>query len=354
MSTRFVLRTPWGGAVTRDVVDGCWQEPSGDASQVIGEGLWALPGLVDAHAHLASDALFAPGDFNSALKRAREALAAGVTLIIDKGWCDDTTIRVEATLDPSERPDIEAARRIIAVPDGYYPGFGLEVGPDDLEERVVEEAESGLGWVKVVGDWPRRGRGPVTNFTEGELRRVVEAAGSGGARVAIHTMAPETPSIAVAAGVHSIEHGLFLTEDDIGLLGERRGIWVPTLLRVEDLVVSLGPESSGGRLLAEGLKNVRRLLPLAVEAGVFILSGTDLVGSPADVAAEALKLSEYGLTGSQVVASVGFAGHDATGRSTSFVPGAPADVVFFAVNPAEEPKVLAHPALVVRRGRVLG
>lgn len=353
MPMRFILRTPWGAAVSRDVVDGRWAEPTGEAGDVVGADLWALPGLVDAHAHLASDALFAPGDFESALERARQALSAGVTLIIDKGWCDDTTIRVAATLDPSERPDIEAARRIIAVPDGYYPDFGLEVGPDVLEERVKEEAEAGLGWVKVVGDWPRRGKGPVTNFTEEELRRVVASAEGTGAKVAVHTMAPETPSTAVAAGVHSIEHGLFLTEDDIATLGKRRGIWVPTLLRVEELLVQLGPQSSGGRLLAEGLENMRRLLPLAPETGVHVLAGTDLVGSPADVAAEALKMGEYGLSPLQVAAAVGSSGHEATGRSTSFDPGSPADAVLFPVNPGEEPGVLAHPKLVVRRGRIL-
>ncbi len=353
MSMRFVLRSPFAEPVTRDVVEGKWADPGGDAAEVLGEDLWALPGLVDAHAHLASEAMFEPGDFESALERARRALRAGVTLVLDKGWCDDTTIRVASTLDPSERPDIEAARRIVSVPGGYYPNFALEVEPDELEGPIREEADSGLGWVKLAGDWPRRGRGPVVNFSQDELSRVVAVAESAGARVAVHTMAPETPSLAVAAGVHSIEHGLFLTEDDIAALAERGGMWVPTCLRVEELIVSLGPESSGGRLLAEGLENMRRLLPLAAEAGVLILAGTDLVGSPADVAAEALKLGEHGLSPSQVVAAMGVSGFVATGRPVSFEPGAPADAVFFPANPVQEPEVLAHPTLVVRRGRAL-
>ncbi|HIE21693.1 MAG TPA: hypothetical protein EYP73_03725 [Acidimicrobiia bacterium] len=353
MTMRVVLRSPFTEPVVRDVVDGIWKEASGEADEVMGRDHWALPGLVDAHAHLASDALFQPGDFESALERARQALAAGVTLVLDKGWCDDTTIRVISTLDPSERPDIEAARRLITVPEGYYPDFGLEIDPGEIEAAVAEEAAAGAGWVKLVGDWPRRGRGPVANFTEEELGQAVAAAEAAGARVAIHTMAPEVPSLAVAAGVHSIEHGLFLTEDDIASLGERGGMWVPTILRVEETIVQLGGRSSGGQLLSEGLSNVRRLLPLAAESGVAVLAGTDLVGSPANVASEAVKLGEYGLSARQMVAAVSVSGLSATGRSDAFGVGSTADAVLFEANPVEEPGVLAHPSFVIRSGRLV-
>jgi len=337
----------------RDIVGGRWTQPIGTADLTVGEGAWALPGLVDAHAHLASAELtFEPGVLADAKRRAREALEAGVTLVLDKGWSDYTTIELIDSVSPSERPDIEAAARIIAVAGGYFPGFALEIDPSDIEKEVAEQAEVGEGWVKLIGDWPRSGRGAMGNFTLDELRRAVEVAEAAGARVAVHTMAPEIPSMAVAAGVHSIEHGLFLTEPDIAALAERAGMWVPTLLRMEETVVQLGPESTGGRLVQEGLHRAQLNLPLAVEAGARVLAGTDLIGAPADVAAEAIKLGEYGLSGRQVVDAVGINGFKATGRPTGFAVGAPANAVLFPANPCDELGVLAHPKLVIRDGRL--
>lgn len=353
MKSRVLLRPPAAEPVTRDVVDGRWAEPSGSPDQVLGEGMWALPGLVDAHAHLASDELFAPSDFDGASTRAKEALAAGVTLILDKGWSDRTVIDMIDRVAPDERPEIEAAAEIIAAPGGYFRDFGIRTEPEHLGSTVETQARAGRGWVKLVGDWPVKGRGPVTNFDEDALRSAVRAAEAAGVRVAIHTMAREVPSLAVAAGVHSIEHGLFLSDDDVGRLGERAGLWVPTLCRVEATIGQIGPESSGGLLLREGLQAIPHLLQEAFEAGVRVLAGTDLVGAPRDVAAEALRLAEYGLSNTQALAAVSTNGFLATDRVAAFEVGSFADAVLFAADPLDELGVLAHPSHVLRKGRLV-
>lgn len=347
---RVTLRDPIGDTVVRGIEDGLWTES--DGGEPIGADWWALPGLVDAHSHIAAPELnYQPGDLEGAIARAREALAAGVMLLLDKGWTDTTTIEMIDTVPETDRPEIEAAARLIANAGGYMPGFAREVAPETLEEAVRSEAAAGRGWVKIVGDWPRRGVGPVANFTEAEMVRVVEIAAEHGARVAIHTMAEDAPAAAVRAGVHSIEHGLFLNDEDIAILGQRSGMWVPTFLRIEATAAQLGPESSGGRLLARGLENASRLISDAVDAGVHVLAGTDLVGSPANIAAEALKLSRYGLSARQMVEAVSKAGFLATGRVANFELGSAADAVFFPADPVEEPAVLAHPVMVLRRGR---
>lgn len=338
----------------RDIVDGRWADPSGEGESTIGEDLWALPGLTDAHAHLAAARLdYQPGDLSGAIVRARESLGAGVTLVIDKGWGDTTTMEVIEAVPEDERPEIEAAGRIIADVDGYYPGFAVEVDASTLDDAVRFEAKQAAGWVKLIGDWPRRGVGPVANFDESQLRSAVEVAAGLDAKVAIHTMAPEVPSMAVAAGVHSIEHGLFLEESDLAPLGARGGMWVPTVLRCEATLAQLGAGSTGGKLFRAGLDRIARLLPLAVEAGVHVLAGTDLVGSPADVATEAVKLGDYGLSNEQVVAAVSTAAFTATERGGYFDVGAPANAVFFPVNPITDLRVLEHPAHVIRLGRLL-
>lgn len=354
MHLRARLRSPFGDPLTLDAADGLWVDLSGVPDSSVGEDLWALPGLIDAHAHLSKSTMdLLPGDYDGAVARAREALRAGVMLAIDKGWRDLTVIDLIDRMSPSERPDMEAAGLMHAVEGGYYEGFARNIEPGGMKAAVAEAAENGRGWVKLVGDWPRKGQGPLANFSEAELELAVETAAAGGARVAIHTMAQDVPSIAVRAGVQSIEHGLFLSSDDLDALGKRSGIWVPTLVQVEALIGQLGVGSSGGRLLAEGLENAASLLNDAVDAGVRVLAGTDMAVGTNEVAAEAVKLWEMGMSAANAVRAVSASGFDATGRPSRFESGSAANAVFFVENPVENPGVLAYPEVVVRHGRIV-
>lgn len=359
MHLRVVLRIPGGETVTRDTLDGRWADPWGVPDDTTSPDLWALPGLVDAHAHLAHSGFTSPGiDFQPSEieetgARAREALGAGVGLVLDKGWGDLTVIEMMDRVPAEERPDIEAAGVILAVEDGYWPGLGRYVAPGAFEDEVSRAASEGRGWLKMIGDWPRKGIGPVANFTESELIQAVGIARAAGARVAVHTMAREIPTMAVRVGVDSIEHGLFLSSDDLAVLGERGGSWVPTVTQVEALVPQLGAESSGGRLMLEGLDNIRANLTLAVEAGVHVLTGTDLAIRTHEVAREAVALWEMGLKPEAVVDAVSWSGYRATGRQSPFAVGEPANAILFPDDPIADPGVLAYPSRVVRMGRVV-
>lgn len=336
------------------MIDGCWGHASGAPDSTLGQGLWAVPGLVDGHAHFAAvaGADWVTDDVNGAIRRAGEALAAGVLLALDKGWGDLTTIEMMGQIGLEDRPDIEAAGVINSVEGGYWPNFGREVGPGEMTRVVSAAAAESKGWVKLVGDWPRRGVGPVANFTEAELGEAVNVAHGLGARVAIHTMAREVPSMAVRAGVDSIEHGLFLTEHDVIELGARGGMWVPTVLRMEAVIRQLGADSTGGRLIRDGIDNVATLLDTAVQAGVFVLAGTDLAVGTDAVAAEAIRLWELGMSPELVVGAVSTSGYRATGRADAFEVGAPANAVLYAEDPIADPRLLTHPKHVIRMGKV--
>ncbi len=336
-------------------MDGRWIEPTGIADETIGQDSYAIPGLIDAHAHLAAPIGqdWKTDTYENAVSRALQAVTNGVMFIFDKGWSNLDTVRILEEVSPEQRPDIQAAGIINAVEEGYWPDFAHELTEATFESGIRRSIEEGRGWVKLVGDWPRRGRGPVANFDEDQLRRAVELAEAAGSRVAIHTMAREAPSMAVRAGVHSIEHGLFLDTDDLEALGSRSGMWVPTILRMEAVVEQLGAESSGGKLLVEGLDNVRRQMELAVEAGVHVLAGTDVTVGTHDVALEAEKMIEYGLPIELAYRSVTSAGYLAGGRSDGFEVGEPANVVLLRTSPLEDFTTLAHPERVIRMGRVL-
>jgi imidazolonepropionase-like amidohydrolase len=350
------LRTPAGETVIRDSADGVWEEPAATSPDVeIGQDWYALPGLIDAHAHFAAPIGkdWKSDTFEQAVDRANQAVRAGVMLALDKGWSNLDTIRVIETVPAQDRPEIEAAGIINSVEGGYWPDFARELTEENFDDGIQRSIDEGSGWVKLVGDWPRRGIGPVANFDENQLRRAVEMATAAGSKVAIHTMAREAPAMAVAAGVQSIEHGLFLDEDSLAQLGSRAGMWVPTIIRMEAVVAQLGENSSGGRLLVEGLENVRRLMPLAAEAGVLLLAGTDVTVGAHDVALEALKMVEYGLSVDAALDAVSRSGFLATERSDDFEVGSPANAVFFPMNPRDEIAVLQHPSGVVRLGYLL-
>jgi imidazolonepropionase-like amidohydrolase len=354
MHLRFMLRAPDGETVTRDVRRGQWAEPAGDADRVLGDGQWAIPGLVDAHAHLSRPVLdYGPGDPQGAARRSTEALEAGVTLLLDKGWRDLTVVDLIDRVEPGLRPDIEAAGRILAVEGGYIEGFCRSVEPGSLAALVREAAGEGRGWVKLIGDWPRRGIGPLPNFTEDEMATAVRIAAEAGSRVAVHTLARDVPSMAVRAGVHSVEHGLFLSRADLAALGARGGMWVPTVVMVDALIEQLGADSTGGSLLREGLANVAANVASAVESGVHVLTGTDLAVGSHQVAIEAMRLAEMGLTAAMALDAVAHSGLAATGRSVGFEIDSPANAVLLPESPLENLGVLLHPSHVIRHGRMV-
>lgn len=319
---------------------------------------WALPGLADCHAHVTMNSLH---EFDSITEETMAAtipsatwahLEHGVLLIIDKGGKSDATM-LTLDHDADLRPYAETAGAMIAPEGGYYRGFGVGVEPDELVDYISNTAATRGGWVKLVGDWPRRGQGPLNNWSLDVLTEAVRVAHNARAKVAIHSMA-HSASDAVAAGVDSIEHGPFLTEEDLRTLAGRGGAWVPTVVNMLFLIDLLGADSSGGRMFAEGLERMRTLLPVAELLGVTVLAGTDMAVPHGKVATEAARLVEYGLSNAAAVRATSMAAYDYVGRSARPSVGDEADVVFFDSDPMEDVTVLAQPALIIRRGRVIG
>ncbi len=353
------LRSPLDDSVRHLALDGdSFADPEVARGEAKTEHLWALPGLVDAHAHLSAAtveeqrALDGDGAVANARTNAWAQVEGGVFLVFDKGSRDRASLRI---LDepPDRRPDLTMAGSIMAPRGGYFPDFGPEVGVDDLTAAIAAEAEHPAEWIKLVGDWPRKGQGPVTNYDEDALALAVDVAHAAGCRVAIHTNAPVTAGLAVRAGVDSIEHGLFLEAADLERLGRRGGAWVPTIAAMEAVRDMLGPDSSGGRLFADGLANVRELVGGAREAGVIVLAGSDLHLPHGGVAAEAVRLVSYGMDPVDVVWALSEAGRDYLGKPNAWQPKQPANAVFYDADPRHDVSVLSRPAGVLFRGRWL-
>lgn len=312
-----------------------------------------LPGFTDAHGHLANDSLddYLGGRLASTpTERAFAQLRGGVFLVFDKGAADRGHLALLEE-DPARRPDLEMAGSIIHPPGGYYPGVSdRESEVEDLVRIAAEEATAPARWVKLIGDWPRPGRGAVPNYDEGDLATVVDVAHRAGCRVAIHTAAPETPSMAVRAGVDSIEHGLFLTADDVAALGARGGAWVPTLLAMGAIRDSLRAGGSGRALFDDGIANASSLLADAVGAGVLVLAGTDLAVPHGRVAEEAIAMARAGLGARAAIEALTTSGRRHAGLGDPWDDGAPADLVAVEGDPVADPTTLLEPVVVMRHG----
>lgn len=192
----------------------------------------------------------------------------------------------------------------------------------------------------------------MNNYPLDRLTEAVDVVHAAGARVAVHTMA-DSASDAVAAGVDSIEHGPFLAPEDLTVLAARGGAWVPTVVNMLGVVEMLGADSTGGQLFVKGLEKMRENLPLAEELGVTVLAGTDMAVPHGEVSVEARRLREYGLSDRAATDAASVNAYAYTGRTGRLQPGTPADVVFFADNPYDNVEVLANPALIIHRGRVI-
>ncbi len=327
-------------------------------AEVPTEPLYALPGLADCHAHVAMENLGQGGSItdddirSNCIKNVWMQVEGGVLLIADKGSSSDVSLEILGT-PATTRPEMQMAGRIFASPGGYYPGYGYETDEDGLAEAVRAAAAGSASWVKIIGDWPRKGLGPRANYGVTALRKAVDVAHAADRRVAVHTMAPEGIRPAVDVGVDSIEHGLFLSANDLPVLAARNAAWVPTILGVESIIGFLGADSSGGKLLAHGIQNVRELLPEAEQLGVTVLAGTDLAVPHGKVALEAIRLHESGLSKAAAVHAVTRAAYDYLGVVRDFAPGATADVVFVRDDPREHLETLLDPVMVVRSGRIV-
>ncbi|MCH7846168.1 MAG: amidohydrolase family protein [Acidobacteria bacterium] len=319
--------------------------------------LYAVPGLADSHAHLGMSSMAEMLDLTdedlrrNARRNAWLQVEGGVLLVADKGSGSNATLEI-LSAPPNERPEAFMAGRVIAPADGYYAEYGYEVDEDGLID-AVRAVDQRAAWVKIIGDWPRPGIGPQANYSEAALAKAVDVAHAAGQKVAIHTMAPAGVRPAMDSGVDSIEHGTFLSSQDLAVLADRGGVWVPTVLNTEFLIEFLGADSSGGRLILDGLANLRELLPEAERLGVTILAGTDLAVPHGAVAEEAVKLHEYGLSAAAAVTAVSTAAYDYLGADRRFAPGSPANIVFFADDPRDHLETLRDPQVIVRAGRVV-
>lgn len=119
-------------------------------AQTVSTGGYALPGLVDAHCHIGIKRGAIPVEnLDEARELARIDRDAGVLAIRDAG----SPYPYPELEGEADLPRLIRAGRHLAPPKRYLRGVAIECTAEELPQRAAEQARSGNGWIKLVGDW---------------------------------------------------------------------------------------------------------------------------------------------------------------------------------------------------------
>lgn len=233
-----------------------------------------LPGWLDAHVHLALDSI----DFYHCLENWKHPslieenmkgylqhyLKMGIVGIRDGGdlpgfsWLAKDKVNEGKWFGPKVVSVHEAVNRA-----GMYGRF-LGRGFKTIQEWQRTEKDffaQGIDQLKVVVTGLIRFDeyqvvGP-TQWTVEELRELVEAAHQREILVMAHASGGEGVSVAIAAGVDSIEHGYYVTTENLKLMRDKEIAWVPTVAPIGNIL-----KYPSERYSAQEIETLKRILDI--------------------------------------------------------------------------------------------
>jgi imidazolonepropionase-like amidohydrolase len=325
-------------------------------------GRYVVPGLVDAHVHIGSVAQMRAA-LDSGVTTAR---SAGVSHFVDVG------LRELVRRGALAGPDMIAAG--YHVRPGVAPEFFLDfpdhgdlmsgtTGADALRRMVRANLSRGVDWIKTNAT--ERAGTPDTDprrqiYSQEELRILVVEAGTKNIPVMAHAHGAEGADAAVRAGVRSIEHGTYLTDDTLQMMAKGGTYFVPTADIVNDLTESGGDYDNAG--LQRRGDMMRPILKAAIgragKFGVKVVAGSDTGYGPnsiARVSREIGMLVDAGLTPLQALQAATITAAEMLRLDKQIgliAAGFEADVLVVDGNPVENVRTLLDPLLVISNGRV--
>ncbi|WP_367342017.1 amidohydrolase family protein [Limosilactobacillus sp.] len=329
------------------IVDNAWMVVDQNSGQItaIGTGAtpqadqvvdlhhqYVMPGLINAHTHMMMNALTNKLYYLSetevtlqALANLKESLQAGITYVRDCGCAFNVDIKlmklhhahpfVGSRIMPSGQPMCMTGGHADFT-EGEHGGavWGRLVdSPDEMRHAVRENFKEGAQNIKVMatgGVMSATDQIDDTELSVEEMKMAVEEAHSKHMTVAAHAEGGKGIHKALLAGVDSIEHGHYLSHDDVELMKEHGTYLVPTL--VSGIVI---PKYGKGKLPQYMLDKEDQILDdfisnvgYAMSHGVKIAMGTD-AGTPFNQFKEApveLELmAEHGLSNFQSLQAAG-------------------------------------------------
>jgi len=295
--------------------------------------LTLLPGLMDMEVNL----LLGGPDHRSPLNavqddpvlrtlraavNARRTLRAGFTTVRNLGLFVQTggfllDVALKKAIDRGyvEGPRVVPAGHAISPTGGHldptmFQAFAPHVLPLTVEEGIADgvaevrkavryQIKHGAELIKVCasgGVMSHTGPAGAQQYSDEELRTVVDEAHRAGLRVAAHAHGDEGIRAAIEAGIDCIEHGSLMSDETIELMVERRRFLVPTTYLADGMDVShAAPELQAKA--AEVFPKARKTVSKAIAKGVRIACGTDAPAIPhGHNAKELMALVDRGMT----------------------------------------------------------
>lgn len=276
------------------------------------KGGYILPGFFDTHVHLLFEGFNMVRDmqepfsarFYKSIGNMRRTIEAGVTSVRDAGGAD---AGVKQSVENGEiiGPRMQISISVLTITGGHgdgwmlsgnewelfpvYPGFphGLVDGEPNVRRKVREVLRAGAEVIKICatgGVLSPTDHPEFIQFSPEELRIIVEEAEfRRGVKVMAHAQGAQGIKNAVRAGIHSIEHGIYLDDEAIELMLENGTYLVPTLLAP----IGVLEAGENGGMPDYGIRKAREIVDIhkesiakAHKAGVKIAMGTDSAVTP--------------------------------------------------------------------------
>jgi imidazolonepropionase-like amidohydrolase len=344
-----------------------------------------LPGLIDAHTHLAGGEELTPGqdliqtDARYAVEgvaNAGKTLSAGFTTVRDLGSRGFADVAVR---DAIAAGHIDGPRMLVAVASLSSTGghgdenelpfdikveryTGIADGPDEIRRKVRENVKYGAAWIKLLatGGVTSANTDPtMADYTEDEIRAAVEAAREKRRDVAAHAHGAEGIKRAARAGVRSVEHCSMLDTEAIGLLKEHGTFVVPNPYTNQYIL----ERGAAGGFQPYQIEKSRQVLDLklkslreAIKAGLKVAYGTDSGVQPHGLNARQFAIFvDAGMTPLQAIRSATVVNAELLhmqGQVGTLKPGAFADIIAVEGDPLADVRTLERPVWVMKGGKV--
>ena len=341
-----------------------------------------LPGLIDAHTHLTGSpylmgyrglAVSVPREALLGARNARVTLEAGFTTVRNVGASGFADIALRDAINAGDVP----GPRILAsgpplgitgghcdenllAPEFHFFSEGVANGVPAVMAKVREDIKYGADLIKFCATGGVLSKGDNAEFEQyspEEMQAIVREAHRLGRKVAAHAHGARGIKDAVLAGVDSIEHGSYITDEGIAAMKKHGTYLVPTLY-LEDWMVQNGnlPPYSHQKMVAISAvakQNIKR----AMEAGVKIAMGTDAAVYPHGLNAHELDVyvNQLGMAPLAALQSATMNAADLMGwtaKTGSLDPGKWADIIAVEKNPLDDVRVLQNVKFVMKAGVV--
>lgn len=377
------------GDRVRQVLEGHPRVPDGAEVVELGH-LTCLPGLMDMHTHLSSQSSadsyierFNLNEADVALRAAdyaRRTLEAGFTTVRDLGDSFNATIALRDAIDDGRVPGprIFTAAKSLATTGGHAdptnawrrdlagdpgPRDGVLNGVAEARQAVRQRYKDGADLIKITatgGVLSVARSGDNAQFRDDELQAVIETAADYGMHVAAHAHGADGMRRAVAAGIHSIEHGTYMDDEIMAMMIERGTWYVPTISAGKFVAEKAEVEGYFPPVVAD---KARRIGPViqetfarAREAGVRIAFGTDCGVCPhGDNAREFGFMVEAGMSPADALRAATIHAAELLGESErlgQLGEGYAADLIAVDGDPLDDVSVLMDVEFVMRAGKV--